>query len=251
MWDQLPAATRTLVTNMTVYEANRFVNYNVPYWANPNGSLNTPGDTKAEENAWNSRMLSVAVAMMPSHANSQAWRTKGSELMVSSFARPSDLTNPTSIDGKTVANWLHGYNAYETGFVENHGFIHDDYMATTGLTIEPFITQTLAGQTVPQAAGFNADVVYNAMATVPVGSLQKTMFQRGPQGSYVPDPYYPAGNRLELVSLRHLSGDGRLRQAAGSRCRQTVRCDGLGPSPLESHPGNAESLFGWSSLCAG
>lgn len=193
MWDQLPAATRTLVTNMTVYEANRFVNYNVPYWANPNGSLNTPGDTKAEENAWNSRMLSVAVAMMPSHANSLTWRTKGSELMVSSFARPSDLTNPTSIDGNTVGTWLHGYNAYETGFVENHGFIHDDYMATTGLTVEPYITQTLAGQTVPQAAGFNADVVYNAMATMPVGPLNTTMFQRGPQGSYVPDPYYPEG----------------------------------------------------------
>ena len=198
MWDDLPAATRTRVTNMVTTEANRFVNYNVPYWANPNGTFNSPGDTKAEENAWNSRLLSVAVAMMPTNANSQAWRSKASELMVSSFARPSDLSNQSVLDGKTVANWVHGYNAYENGFVENHGFIHDDYMATTGLTIEPFITQSLAGQAVPQAAGFNGNVVYNAMATVPVGSQQKTMFQRGQQGSYVPDVYYPQGTDWSL-----------------------------------------------------
>jgi len=198
MWDELPTTTRTYVTNMTTYEANRFVNYNVPYWANPNGTYNTPGDTKAEENAWNSRMLSVAVAMMPTNANSAAWRNKASELMVSSFARPSDLTNPTVLDGKPVSTWLHGYNAYETGFVENHGFIHNDYMATTGLTIEPFITQSLAGQAVPQSAGFNGKVVYDAMASVPVGPQQRTMFQRTAQGGYIPDQYYPQGTDWSL-----------------------------------------------------
>src|SRR5258706_8396968 len=111
IWEKWPATTRTYVTNMTTYEANRFVNYDVTYWANPDGTLNTPGDTKAEENAWNSRMLSVAVAMMPNNATSQLWRAKASELMVSSFARPSDLTNTTVLDGESVANWLHGYNA--------------------------------------------------------------------------------------------------------------------------------------------
>lgn len=198
LWEELPTATQSLVANMAVYEANRFVNYNVPYWANPNGTFNTPGDTKAEENAWNSRMLSVAVAMMPDHVNSQAWRSKASELLVSSYARPSDLQNSTVLDGKAVSQWIKGYNAYETGFVVNHGFIHNDYHATTGLTIQPFITQSLAQQTVPQTAGFNADIVYNAMATVPVGSLQRPMFRRGALGEYVADQYYPQGTDWSL-----------------------------------------------------
>lgn len=199
MWDELPTETQGLVTNMVVHEANRFVNYNVPYWTSANGTVNTPGDTKAEENAWNSRVLSVAVAMMPEHQNSTRWRAKGSELLVSSFARPSDLTNQTVLDGQAVKSWIKGYNADELGFVQNHGRTHNDYHATTGLTIQPFITQSLANQTVPESAGFNANTVYDAMASIPVGPLKQTMFQRGPSGEYLPDQYYPEGTTWSLV----------------------------------------------------
>lgn len=193
MWDQLPAATRSYVTNMTVYEANRFVNYDVPYWSNPDGTRNYPGDTKAEENAWNSRILTVAVGMMPEHPNSAVWRNKASELLVSSFSRPSDLQNATVLDGKSVAAWLDGYNAYQSGFVENHGILHNDYLGTTDFTIYPYITQSLAGQAVPQTAGFNFPIVYNAMATTPVGVQGRPMFQRTADGGYLADQYYPDG----------------------------------------------------------
>jgi hypothetical protein len=193
MWDQLPAATRSHVTNMTIYEANRFVNYDVPYWSNPDGTRNYPGDTKAEENAWNSRILAVAVGMMPEHPNSAAWRNKASELLVSSFSRPSDLQNAAVLDGKPVAAWLDGYNAYQSGFVDNHGLLHNDYLGTTDFTIYPYITQSLAGQAVPQTAGFNFPIVYNAMATTPVGAQNRPMFQRMADGGYLADQHYPDG----------------------------------------------------------
>jgi hypothetical protein len=193
MWDQLPAATRGYVTNMTVYEANRFVNYDVPYWSNPDGTRNFPGDTKAEENAWNSRILAVAVGMMPQHPNSSAWRNKASELLVSSFSRPSDLQNGDVLDGQPVAAWLDGYNAYQSGFVDNHGLLHNDYLGTTDFTIYPYITQSLAGQAVPQTVGFNFPIVYNAMATTPVGAQDRPMFQRTADGGYIAEQYYPDG----------------------------------------------------------
>src|SRR5690625_4617887 len=102
MWDDLSEEDQRLVGVMLETEANRFIDYEVPYWKDPEGNEIFHGDTKAEENSWNSMILQLATAMMPEHPNHQAWTEKNLELLISSHARPSDLDNDSIVNGKAV-----------------------------------------------------------------------------------------------------------------------------------------------------
>jgi hypothetical protein len=159
LWDELDPKTRGRVAELVEAEADRFIDYRVPYW---NGK---GGDTKAEENAWNSGVLSIAVAMMPRHPHVPKWKEKCSELMVSAYATKGDLENLTVVDGRPVREWLRGYNAREDGSVVNHGFIHPDYMRCIHLNLRAYVVQPLAGQPVPEAADFNVALVYRCLVT--------------------------------------------------------------------------------------
>ncbi len=192
MWDDLDATARQYVVRMVEHEANRFLEpgYEVPFW-DPSS-----GDSKAEENAWNSMIMQTAVAMMPNHPYANQWRRIGSELMVTAFSRPSDQTNAQLVNGRTVADWIdqRGYNAREDGVVINHNRIHPDYMATTSINTRAYLMQSLAGQTVSQAGGFNADVVWRALVQ---NYFDPAQFQSPGGTIYRPgqaEVYYPQGN---------------------------------------------------------
>ena len=115
-----------MLAKVVVHEADRLRDTKVPYWHDSSGER-FPGDTKAEENAWNSMILNVAVAMMPRHPRAGPWRRVCSELMISSYARPSDLALATLVDGRPAREWLQGYNAREDGAVVNLG-VRWDFM---------------------------------------------------------------------------------------------------------------------------
>src|SRR6476620_3382209 len=77
MWDDpyLSATDRQNIRQLVEYEANRLIGYQVPYYQNAAGNIVYPGDSKAEENAWNAMLLETAVNMMPNHPNVAAWTT--------------------------------------------------------------------------------------------------------------------------------------------------------------------------------
>ncbi len=203
LWDSLSDETRTAVARMVKYEADAFIDYKVPYWCNPDGGVNSPGDSKAEESAWNSRVVTIAQAMMPDDPNVSRWRQKASELIVSSYSRPSDLKNATIIEGKPVKDWLHGYNTFEDGVMVNHERAHPGYMMVHPLTYEAIIDTSLAGQFTPRSAFWNDDVTWNALTNLnfvegenrygarpnlPPGG---TVFHKKPDGTLDPTPYFP------------------------------------------------------------
>jgi hypothetical protein len=168
LWDDLDSDARRLLRAAVAQEANRFIapGYRVPYWRDTAGRENFPGDTKAEENAWNAMVLQVAVAMMPRHPDVVAWKRVASELMVSAFALQKDAeSNGRILDGRPVKAWLRGYNLREDGAVINHRILHPDYMATPTLNLRAYLLQPLAGQSVPQTAEFNADLIYKTFVT--------------------------------------------------------------------------------------
>jgi hypothetical protein len=191
MWDDLDEEARAMVYRMIVHEADRFIQsgYQVPYW-NTKG-----GDTKAEENAWNTMSLQLAVAMFPSHPHVARWKTICSELMVSAYARESDMSRTDiTLDGRTPKEWLQGYNLREDGTLVNHNRIHNDYMATiAALNMRAFTLCSLAEIAVPEACDFNFDVIYRAFVTLPFASPP----YKPPGGTmYVPgkaEQYYPEG----------------------------------------------------------
>lgn len=224
LWDDLPNDTRRAVATMVEYEANTFKSplqeYSVPYWKTPAGVTNYSGDTKAEENAWNARFLGLAQAMMPDHPNVALWRDKASELNVSAYSRQADLSNTTLVDGKPVNQWLGGYNAFNNGVVVNHGAVQPDYMAADSiLRGTAAINTTLAGQFIPESALWNADMVYDALASVvlvtgpdntyetgePIVGAGGTMFRRLPNGEYSANVYYPGGQDWASVNSSSIS----------------------------------------------
>jgi hypothetical protein len=203
LWDSpyLSALDRQDVRQLVEYEANRFIGYRVPYYRDRAGVALTPGDSKAEENAWNAGILALATAMMPNHANYDAWNYKAHELMVSSFATSSDLTNPELINGTSAANWLNGSNANMDGVVINHSRVHPDYMSTISLVNFAGLANGLAGKPAPDAAFYNSDLVYDALADLPFAA--GSSYPPGgpiaaPGGTvYIDDSsniYYPQGN---------------------------------------------------------
>ena len=99
VWDRLSAQTRSDVVAMMVAEADRQARLAVPYWALADGTVVTPGDTKAEECAWNAGLLSLAAAMMPAAPDAALWRAQAAELAVAAYSVPSDVTSSTVVNG--------------------------------------------------------------------------------------------------------------------------------------------------------
>jgi hypothetical protein len=199
LWDDLDAADRALVERMVVAEADRFLYYKVPYYQDPEGRVITPGDSKAEENAWNAAFLNLAMSMIPEHPNRAVWQDKAIELMVSAYSRPSDLRNDTLVNGRTVAKWLNGSNIFEDGTLVNHGRIHPDYFTSIANIVGAPLAYGLAGLPTPRAAFFNADIVYDALvdhqfASPPYAAPGGTIYLREQAGLATADIYYPQGN---------------------------------------------------------
>lgn len=168
LWSSLTPTQRTQVDNMVTSEANRFIGYAVPYMRSPRGSLVTPGDTKAEENGWNAWVLLVAAATMPSHANAAAWLTKGLELSLSVTATPAFPTSKRPFNGLTGYQLAAGSNIEFSGFLENHGLVNPNYMATCAQSWVGGLTYGWLRGTgsVPAATLAAADLVYQAMSSV-------------------------------------------------------------------------------------
>jgi len=192
IWKDLDTETREMVVAVIIHEADRFIvkGYMPPYW---NGK---GGDTKAEENAWNSMILNVAIVMLPDHPHTAAWKRIASELMISAYATERDWrANETVLDGKPVKDWLNGFNAREDGMVLNHdlGFVHPDYAVAMTMNLWAYLACSLANTAVPETAQHNGALIYRTLntkiwAAPPYEAPGGTIYRKGK-----PAIYYPRG----------------------------------------------------------
>jgi hypothetical protein len=214
VWDRLSAATQADVASMVVNEADRLSKQAVPYWAQADGSLNSPGDTKAEENAWNSSLLALAAAMMPAAPQAARWRAQAAELAVAAYSTQSDDTSESIVNGVPLSARLQGYNAYPDGTVENHHIIHPDYAAAIELLWGSADFDRLARRRVPEAMFHHGRLVYSALSNVsyvagdasPSGGTYLdpggTVYEPGHSGIYYPQgDDWGTARRAHFVSL--------------------------------------------------
>jgi len=174
LWDELDDETIEYVQNMLLHESNRFNDYTVPYYMDSEGNIVYEGDTKGEENAWNSTALALALCMFPENKNVKIWMDKLEELLLSSSASPEDVHSDEVVDGYVLSDVLNGSNINEDGTVVNHGRYHIDYTATTieGMLDTAFIFRA-EGRDVPDAAYFNLDKMYGALVTLDLGKYDE------------------------------------------------------------------------------
>lgn len=192
MWDFLSPEQQEMVCRMMVYEADRFLDYKVPYYRDVQGNIIYKGDSKAEENAWNSNILVIASTMMPGHVREKQWMHKAVELMISAYAAPSDLLSKKKVNGFRLNEVLNGSNIEENGLVVNHGIIHADYMCSIMHNTLNVWMFGLAGMKAPQAAQMNGGKVYYALTDLDFDG--KTIYVKDADGGASFQMYYPQGN---------------------------------------------------------
>lgn len=192
MWDFLSPEQQEMVCRMVVHEADRFLDYKVPYYRDKQGNIIYKGDSKAEENAWNSNILVIAITMMPGHAHEQQWMDKALELIISAYAAPSDLLSKKKVNGFRLNEVLNGSNIEENGLVVNHKIIHADYMCSIMHNTLNVWMFGLAGMKAPQAAQMNGGKVYYALTDLDFDG--KTIYVKEPGGGASCQMYYPQGN---------------------------------------------------------
>lgn len=121
LWPRLTPDERAAVERVIVFEADRDLKRTPP-----SGAVS---DTKSEENAWDSEVLSWAVGMFPQHPRAAAWRVKAQEFFMNSLSAPQDKNDPTLVDGKPVKDWVVTENIHSDLTIENHGAYHFCYMS--------------------------------------------------------------------------------------------------------------------------
>lgn len=147
LWDDLTPAERWLAARMICDEADRFVGVTPP--------TNLAKDSKAEENAWNSQIVSLAFSIFPAHPRHALWRETAVRWIATSFARGADLARTDPVDGKPLREWLTGANIFDDFTLENHSRIHPDYMACTYLLTSQIPLYTWGGHAPPAALALN------------------------------------------------------------------------------------------------
>ncbi len=174
-WADLSPDVQAGVRRVVAHEADRIAKADPPYQIRL--------DTKAEENAWNSQVLSAAVLLMPADARRAVWEKAHWRWVISSFLRPADAKNQALVDGRKVCEIFEGANIHDDFTLENHRIVHPDYMGTFGLTMAQAQEYVLSGRRPPEALAFNAAGIYENLKWMVL-----------PDGGYV----YPNGQDWQL-----------------------------------------------------
>jgi hypothetical protein len=212
IWDHLTPQTRDYVASMIISEANFRIGQPTGYWTDKQGNVlpGFEGNTRAEDDSWNSTLLQLAVDMMPKAYFAKAYQAKAIDLMTASYSTRADMTSATTVNGVPLSSRLQGSNALDDGTVINHSRIHPDYATNIQHLWWAADIAGLAKRSVPEAAFHNAGLVYDSLST-----LAFTAGAASPAGgAYLPpggtsytlssnDIYYPQGSDWGTIRRAH------------------------------------------------
>ncbi len=86
------------------------------------------GDSKAEENAWNSNIVALAAAWLPGDPRAPVWLKSAKQYLVNTYT-VADTT------GDPLAAWVTTQTCLPSYTVENHGFFHPEYQMVAGMSM--------------------------------------------------------------------------------------------------------------------
>ena len=147
-WDTLSDAQKNYIKAMLVAECNYELQRSIP--------TGYAGDTKAEENGWETNILAATLGLYPDHELATKWFNRLREFAINCYSHVGDGTNQTIIDPEydqtTVADLYKGQNLYDDYTLQNHNLFHTSYqnvvmqeLGESALALKMFQT-TLHGQ---------------------------------------------------------------------------------------------------------
>ena len=188
------------------------------------------GDTKAEENAWQANILTLAAAWLSTSNNAPTWLLAAKKYLANTYTL-------TDTSGDPLASWITTVTLYNDFALENHGFYHPTYEMVAGMSLgDSLMMARMAEASV--AAQLQPFAEHNVMA-VWTNNLSGMVMDSG-------DFAYPAGLDWELHDYEQYSfiawmaahfndpvarwADQRLAQL--TRYRQIINTNGMfvGPS---------------------
>lgn len=169
--DHMTAEDRRLVDRMVQSEAEYVMEQCPPlYYKDPDGNELYAGDTKAEEVAWDSKILALAVCMYPEDTRVPEWELRLEQMLIAATSMPGDAESTAIVDGIRLCDFVEGSNINADGTLTNHGRCHIDYMTTTVQEmVDTQILYLMAGEEPPEASTFNVDRIYEALVNVDLG----------------------------------------------------------------------------------
>ncbi|MFD7970182.1 twin-arginine translocation signal domain-containing protein [Streptomyces clavifer] len=201
-WEKLDGAERDHLAAMLAWEADRLTtgdNVHLVgagghqlYMTRRDGTVVTPGDSKAEEDNWSAATLSLAAVMMPEHPNAVRWTRRNVELLLAAAACPNDLTGSRKINGIRLSTWLQGTNIADDGTLQNHARLHPLYMVAFDQSLYQGFVFGLTNRAAPRAALHNINRTYAALVdkTFPLPDGGTSPIYRADTAEI----YYPEGN---------------------------------------------------------
>ncbi len=122
-WDTLSEAQKGYIKALLVAECNYELQRTIP-----TGYI---GDSKAEENGWETNVLAAALGLFPDHELAPKWFERMRAFAINCYSHPSDKTDNTVIDPEynnvTVADLYKGQNLYDDYTLQNHNLFHTSY----------------------------------------------------------------------------------------------------------------------------
>ncbi len=180
--DALDADTLAAVKRVVADEADQFIGKMPPTME--------PGDTKAEENAWDLTAPAAAILLMPGNPHATAWLEAVERYGFNTLSVEADKTSKTPADGKAVGDWVTTTQLYPDYTLGNHGIFHPVYMMVAPATnAQAAVAYKLGGQPIPDALTFN---VLKQWAMLQYIAL--------PDGEWL----YPQGLDWDLHDYEHL-----------------------------------------------
>lgn len=86
------------------------------------------GDTKAEENGWDSNIPSAAAAWLNTNANAGNWLNGAKQYLANTYTVANTVGDP-------LASWVTTTTLYPSYALENHGFYHPTYEMVAGMSM--------------------------------------------------------------------------------------------------------------------
>ncbi len=156
--ERLPEDTRLLLGRELADVADGFLGEPAP--------AQLRWDTQAESNAWHGGGIATVACLLPNHPHRDEWEQKALEYTISAYATAADVQSDRVVDGRPLSEWLTGPNALSDHTVENHGFVHPDYLVSISEMARAGLAHALAGRKIPEGLTFNAGEVFDRFAAL-------------------------------------------------------------------------------------
>ena len=121
--DELSDTQKTYVYNMIKAECDYELQRSIP--------TGFRGDTKAEENGWETNILACALGLYPDDELAPRWFERLRQFAINCYSHPDDASDNTVIDPpydtQTVQDLYVGQNLYDDFTLQNHNYFHTSY----------------------------------------------------------------------------------------------------------------------------